>query len=159
MKNRFFGICFEKNEINKKNKNKNINNNNEEEEIMIVMEYCDKGDLSQLFESNEQLNWETRMKIIVQIGYGMSKLHQRNIIHRDIKSKNILVKSVGKTSSGKEEDFEIKIADLGYAKMKTSLNSFSVDGNIVGTVAWTSPGINKSKFIIIKCNFSDMKIQ
>jgi hypothetical protein len=35
----------------------------------------------------------------------------------------------------------MKIADLGYAKMKTSLNSFSVDGNIVGTVAWTSPGI------------------
>ena len=32
---------------------------------MIVMEYCDKGDLSQLFESSEQLNWETRMKIIV----------------------------------------------------------------------------------------------
>ena len=110
---------------------------------MIVMEYCDKGDLSQLFESNEQLNWETRMKIILQIAYGIKKLHQRKIIHRDIKSKNILVKSVGKTSSGKE-DFEMKIADLGYAKMKTSLNSVFVDGNIVGTVAWTSPGINNA---------------
>ena len=108
---------------------------------MIVMEHCDKGDLSQLIESNQQLNWETRMKIILQIAHGINKLHQRNIIHRDIKSKNILVKSVGKTSNGKEEDFEIKIADLGYAKMKTSLNSVSVDGNIVGTVAWTSPGI------------------
>ena len=114
---------------------------------MIVMEYCDKGDLSQLIESNQQLNWETRMKIILQIAHGINKLHQRNIIHRDIKSKNILVKSIGKTSNGKEEDFEMKIADLGYAKMKTSLNSVSVDGNIVGTVAWTSPGIkNKSNF-------------
>ena len=117
---------------------------------MIVMEYCDKGDLSQLFELNEQLNWETRMKIIVQIAHGINKLHQRKIIHRDIKSKNILVKSVGKTIDGKEEDFEIKIADLGYAKMKTSLNSFSVDGNIVGTVAWTSPGIIQSNFFFIE---------
>ena len=129
---------------------------------MIVMEYCDKGDLSQLFQSNEQLNWETRMKIMLQIAHGINKLHQRNIIHRDIKSKNILVKSIGKTNKGKEEDLEIKIADLGYAKMKTSLNSFSVAENIVGTVAWTSPGINKSKFIfyifIIECNFGDMKI-
>ena len=129
---------------------------------MIVMEYCDKGDLSQLFESNEQIDWERRMKIIVQIAHGINKLHQRKIIHRDIKSKNILVKSIGKTSNGKE-DFEMKIADLGYAKMKTSLNSFSVDGSTVGTVAWTSPGINKSKFIfyifIIECNFGDMKIQ
>ena len=133
--NRFFGICFEKN----KNKKNNNNGSNEEEEMMIVMEYCDKGDLSQLFESNEELNWEIRMKIILQIAYGINKLHQRKIIHRDIKSKNILVKSAGKTSSG-TEDFEIKIADLGYAKMKTSLNSVSVDGNIVGTIAWTSPG-------------------
>ena len=107
---------------------------------MIVMEYCDKGDLSQLFESNEQIDWERRMKIIVQIAHGINKLHQRNIIHRDIKSKNILVKSVGKTNEGKEEDFEIKIADLGYAKMKTTSKTTSISTNIVGTLAWMSPG-------------------
>ena len=115
---------------------------------MIVMEYCDKGDLSQLFQSNQPLSWETRIKIILQIAHGLNKLHQRNIIHRDIKSKNILVKSVGKTNDGKE-DFEIKIADLGYAKMKTSLNSVSVDENIVGTVAWTSPGKKSELFSLI----------
>ena len=106
---------------------------------MIVMEYCDKGDLSQLFQSKQQLNWETRMKIILQIAHGINKLHQRNIIHRDIKSKNILVKSVGKTNEGKE-DFEIKIADLGYAKMKTTSKTTSISTNIVGTLAWMSPG-------------------
>ena len=112
---------------------------------MIVMEYCDKGDLSRLLQSNEQLNWETRMKIILQIAHGINKLHQRNIIHRDIKSKNILMKSIGKTNEGKEEeDFEIKIADLGYAKMKTTSKTISISTNIVGTIAWMSPG--KKKF-------------
>ena len=111
---------------------------------MIVMEYCDKGDLSQLFKSNEEIDWERRMKIIVQIAHGINKLHQRNILHRDIKSKNILVKSVGKTNEGKE-DFEIKIADLGYAKMKTTSKTISISTNIVGTLAWMSPGKKKSK--------------
>ena len=144
--NRFFGICFGKNENNNKKEDNGNIVNDEEKEIMIVMEYCDKGDLSQLLQSSEQLNWEARMKIILQIAHGLKKLHRKNIIHRDIKSKNILVKSVGKTNDGKD-DFEIKIADLGYAKMKTSLNSVSVDENIVGTVAWTSPG-KKANFFL-----------
>ena len=53
------------------------------------------------------------------------------------------MKSIGKTNEGKEEDLEIKIADLGYAKMKTTSKTFSISTNIVGTLAWMSPGKKK----------------
>ena len=115
------------------------------------MEYCEKGKLSKLLKSTQLSNWATRISILKQIANGINNLHQSKIIHRDIKSKNILVKP----SEANQSDFQIKI---GVAEMKYSLNTFSIDKNFVGTAAWTSPGL-KLRFIddfsnLIKINFS-----
>ena len=127
-KNRFFGISFRKNETE------------HEEQMIIVMEYCDKGDLAQFFQSNQfPKDWSSRIKIMLQIAHGINKLHQKNILHRDIKSRNVLVKTSGKTNQG-EEEFEIKLGDLGFAKMKNTSTTFSISNNIVGTLAWMAPG-------------------
>ena len=108
-------------------------------ELLVVMEYCDKGDLSQMYRSEQFSNWSTRLKIIKQIAYAINNLHKNGMIHRDIKSRNILVK----TRDGENDDiFEIKIGDLGLAKLKTNSNTFLASTNLVGTSAWIAPGNN-----------------
>ena len=117
--NRLYGICFDG------------------AELLVVMEYCDKGDLSQMFRSEQFSNWSTRLKIIKQIAHAINNLHKNGMIHRDIKSRNILVK----TRDGENDDaFEIKIGDLGLAKLKTNSNTFLASTNLVGTSAWIAPG-------------------
>ena len=58
---------------------------------------------------------------------GLKALHDRNIIHRDIKSDNVLVNYTG----------EVKLSDLGYSvclnKEQTTRDSF------VGTPSWMAP--------------------
>merc|ERR1712012_886497 len=54
-------------------------------------------------------------------------LHNRNIIHRDIKSDNILIKPNG----------DIKLADFGYAVMLTQQSQGRTSK--VGTVCWMAP--------------------
>lgn len=74
--------------------------------VYIVMEYCRGGDLSQLLKNNymKEINIKYYFKQIID---GMKFLHEKNIIHRDIKPKNILISDDKKT---------IKICDFGFAK-------------------------------------------
>ena len=45
-------------------------------ELLVVMEYCDKGDLSQMYRSEQFSNWSTRLKIIKQIAHAINNLHK-----------------------------------------------------------------------------------
>lgn len=60
---------------------------------------------------------------------GLLYLHSRGIVHRDIKSDNILLNSKG----------DIKLADFGYATQLTSQRRQTVSK--VGTVCWMAPEI------------------
>lgn len=57
----------------------------------------------------------------------MIYLHQNNIIHRDLKSFNILL----------DENLNVKVADFGIARVKSNTSTMTT----AGTVAWTSPEI------------------
>lgn len=79
----------------------------EDTRINIIMEYCHLGDLqsfikkqgSKLF--SENFIW----KLFIQICLGVHYLHSKNILHRDLKTLNILL--------GKDK--EAKIGDFGAA--------------------------------------------
>ncbi|XP_072197274.1 serine/threonine-protein kinase Nek5-like [Excalfactoria chinensis] len=104
----------------------------EENKLYIVMEYCDGGDLMKrinmqhgvLFEENQILSW------FVQISLGLKHIHDRKILHRDIKSQNIFLSSNGKVA---------KLGDFGIARQLNDTADFAY--TCVGTPYYLSPEI------------------
>lgn len=85
--------------VSTKEKDKNINN------IYLVFEYMNH-DLAGLLKSKINFKLPTIKSIFYQSLLGVNHLHLNNILHRDIKSANILVSSFG----------EIKVGDFGLAR-------------------------------------------
>ena len=68
------------------------------------------------------------LDLAIQIGEGLLEAHAKEIVHRDIKSENIMVNSRG----------QVKIMDFGLAKLKGS-PQLTQSSTTVGTLAYTAP--------------------
>lgn len=92
--------------------------------LILITEYASEGDLSTYLKNNN-VSWETKLKIVYDIALGMEYLHSRPtpIIHRDLKCQNILL----------TKDMEAKISDFGLSKFEDGCNSQ------VGTLNWLAP--------------------
>ncbi len=71
-------------------------------------------------------------KICLDVARGLVHLHQRNIVHMDLKSPNILL--------GK--DLTAKIADVGLARSITG--SYLSQMTSIGTMAWAAPELRQT---------------
>uniref|UniRef100_A0A8C9P5A1 non-specific serine/threonine protein kinase n=1 Tax=Spermophilus dauricus TaxID=99837 RepID=A0A8C9P5A1_SPEDA len=108
----------------------------ENSKLFIVMEYCDGGDLAKrilrqrgvLFSEDQILGW------FVQISLGLKHIHDRKILHRDIKSQNIFLSKNGMVA---------KLGDFGIARVLN--NSMELARTCVGTPYYLSPEICQSK--------------
>ncbi len=70
---------------------------------------------------------QTRVKMVVQLILAFNYIHLNGIVHRDIKSHNVLI----------DENFKVKLCDFGLAKHKSELNIGS--GQFSGTPAYMAP--------------------
>mmetsp|Transcript_111189 Transcript_111189/g.313779 ORF Transcript_111189/g.313779 Transcript_111189/m.313779 type:complete len:298 (+) Transcript_111189:51-944(+) len=108
-----------------------------DEPISIVMELCWGGTIFELLhESDVPLSWMQNLKMLLDTANVMMYLHDFNppIIHRDLKSLNILLASevVGPVSVP-----QVKVADFGFSRTSGCHQSIMTKG--VGTVQWMAP--------------------
>lgn len=98
----------------------------------LVMEYMPEGSLYSLLHSKQSLDWNIRYQISIHMSLGLEFLHENNILHRDIKSLNVLLKKG-----------QAKLSDFGLSRIKKESNS--TQGSLVGTVQWMAPELFERK--------------
>ncbi|MGD8747367.1 MAG: protein kinase [Balneolaceae bacterium] len=96
-------------------------------ELFIVMEYVEGQELKEAIEE-QGLTLEAKCTIASQIAEGMKAAHDKGVIHRDIKTRNIMLDRNGK----------IKIMDFGLARIQDEAH-ITKAGTTLGTTAYMSP--------------------
>ena len=103
--------------------------------LNIVMEYAEKGDLSRQIRRAKRNHFpESKvLKWFAEICAGVKYLHDRRILHRDIKCQNVFLMSDG----------HVKLGDFGIAKVLDFSSQFSE--TVVGTPSYLSPELVQGK--------------
>ena len=114
---------------------------NEAHERVIVYEHASKGSLD-YYLSDTKLTWRTRFQICIDAATGLAFLHgQEAVIHRDIKTANILL----------FDDWKAKVADFGLSLISTidEETDYIID-HACGTRGYLDPLYEKSGFLTIE---------
>ena len=98
-----------------------------EEKTFISMAYVEGQSLRKKLESGP-LELDEALRIALQAAQGLQIAHKKGVVHRDIKSANIMV----------TEDNQAKIMDFGLARM-TGGTLITQEGMTMGTIAYMSP--------------------
>ncbi|GLU20336.1 hypothetical protein SLE2022_365430 [Rubroshorea leprosula] len=106
------------------------------EERLLVYEYMKYGSLDDvLHEQNKagiKLNWAARRKIALGTARGLAFLHHScipHIIHRDMKSSNVLV----------DENLEARVSDFGMARLMSAMDTHLSVSTLAGTPGYVPP--------------------
>lgn len=97
------------------------------EELFFVMEYVEGRELREAIATGD-LSMERRLEITLQIARALRAAHDTGLIHRDIKSSNIMLDREGR----------VKVMDFGLARMQGS-EHITRPGSTLGTTAYMSP--------------------
>nr|WP_321138182.1 Stk1 family PASTA domain-containing Ser/Thr kinase [Peptoniphilus sp.] len=99
-----------------------------EDVYYIVMEYIDGKTLKELIREEGVLSQNQALNYLIQIAEALKIAHSKNIIHRDIKSQNIMV----------TRDNRVKVTDFGIARMAGNA-TVTVTNAVMGSVHYFSP--------------------
>lgn len=98
-------------------------------DIFIVTEYIGGGDLRHILkDETKELPWLLRARIATDVAYAMTFLHSKGIIHRDLKSNNLLV----------ADNWKIKVCDFGFSRRVNKGELMT----LCGTDEWMAPEVS-----------------
>merc|ERR1719421_49251 len=85
----------------------------------IISEYCAGGNAFLLLHQRKEvaITWPSRVKIALDVAKGMNFLHRRQVVHRDLKSLNLLLAD---RVASVEEVPAVKISDFGLSRMSSA---------------------------------------
>jgi len=102
-------------------------------DIVVVTEFAPHGELLNILKDDQFLSEESVRSIAVQLSSALYYLHERRIMHRDMKPQNVLVSSNG----------IIKLADFGFAKTLSASSVLLT--SIKGTPLYMAPEIYQDR--------------
>ncbi|GAA6087033.1 dual specificity testis-specific protein kinase 2 [Tachysurus ichikawai] len=107
-----------------------------EGQLHALTEYINGGNLEQLLDSDIYLSWAVRIGLSLDIARGLQYLHSKGIFHRDLTSKNCLVRCENGVFTGVVGDFGLaeKIPDYSDGVEKQPLA-------VVGSPYWMAPEV------------------
>jgi len=102
--------------------------------LSIITEYLNRGSLRDVLNNSvlaNELDWNTKIKMAIDVAQGMNYLHTYNpkIIHRDLKTLNLLV----------DTSFNVKVSDFGLSRFVSSSNEIAK--TFCGTLPWIAPEV------------------
>lgn len=95
----------------------------------IVMEYVDGNNVEQYIQKYGAIPYERAARFMIKILEIMQSVHEKEIVHRDMKPSNIMIRN----------DERICILDFGIAKDLGSMGGGTVIGTIIGSDGYMSP--------------------
>jgi serine/threonine protein kinase/tetratricopeptide (TPR) repeat protein len=95
----------------------------------ILMEYVEGESLADLMENREMFNEEWALHVGEGVLEALVAIHNAGLIHRDLKPENIVI----------TPDDQVKVLDLGLAKVLESSIKLSKTGYFIGTYQYASP--------------------
>ena len=98
----------------------------------IVMEYVNGYTLKQLIKKRGAIPYKEAVWYMKQLAGALMEAHRHNIIHRDVKSQNVLIK----------DDGTLKVADFGIALAHGAMQITSED-SVLGSVQYLAPELTK----------------
>lgn len=99
--------------------------------LYIAFEYMSEGSLGKAIRNHGTIPEELVAKYVEQILKGLQYLHEKNLMHRDIKGDNILISEEGR----------VCLADFGLA-VKMNLDGGAIESEeVVGTPYWLAPEV------------------